>query len=282
MVWGMALVLISCGEDSEPVDTIDLETGVEDLDVSLEALHLEDGEERIFVMPAPLQVATALNLHGVEYNRDIVIDPPFENSNLPKFIKAFNMGAHVIDLGYCSIYGEGESAVALLQALRAMGDDLGVDGYNEDIVNRFELNQDDADSLSYLILEGYEMAHEYIRQNKREEMGLVVLAGSWMEGLYLTCQYPELENNERFYTLLAQQKYYLENLIILMSRFEEEEVQDIVYRLKKLYVLFDGLDTTADMTQENDLEIPADFSAIMDQIRAEVTDFRNAYVTMTT
>lgn len=272
------VLLLGCTEETTVDESIQTDDATADLDVSLEALQLEEGEERIFVMPAPLQVATALTLHNVEFEPGLVLIPSNEIPVAPKYNKAFSMGAYVIDLGYCAVFGHGDEAIDLLDALRTMGNDLGVDGYDEALIQRFENNKENQDSLSYLILMGYEMAHDYIRTNQREELGLVVLAGTWMEGLYLSSHYPELHNDRNYYTFIAQQKYYLENLIILMSRFSDEDVQQIVNRLKRLYGLFDSFVSVADMTIENNLTIPDNFTDKMEEIRIEVTDFRNEFV----
>ena len=108
-------------------------------------------------------------------------------------------------------------------------------------------------------------------------MALSILTGSWVEGMYLSCQYSELRTDSKFYVLIAQQKYYLENLIILMSRFEDADVQDIVYRLKRIYLMFEEVEAIPDMTEAN-LAVPDSFQAAMDAIAEEVTSFRNVIV----
>lgn len=273
---GGVILLGACSSDSETSNEI-IADSEQEINLSIEALNLEEGEERIFVLPAPLQVATALNLYSANYDHTLLSEVKTGVDLHSKYGKAMSLGAYVIDLGYAAVNNQGEDALGILDGILSISKDLGVQGYDKNLIERFRQNKDNPDSLSFLILTGYELAHEYVRQNRNEDLALSILTGSWVEGMYLSCQYPELVTNPKYYELVAQQKYYLENLIILMSRFEEEEVQDIVYHLKRIYIMFDSIEAIPDMTA-TDLTVPDGFQEEMLAISAELNDFRSTII----
>jgi hypothetical protein len=52
------------------------------------------------------------------------------------------------------------------------------------MVRRFENNIYHQDSLYAIILQGYGQANAYFQSNRREELGMYILSGSYIEGLY--------------------------------------------------------------------------------------------------
>ena len=158
LFWGGLALLVACSTESENIDEVETDQE-EEINLSLEALNLEEGEERIFVLPAPLQVVTALNLYEGPYNRNLLPEVVSGVDLHSKYGKAMSLGAYVIDLGYASVNERGDDATDVLDGILGISKDLGIEGYDESLIERFRLNKDNRDSLSVLILTGYEMAH---------------------------------------------------------------------------------------------------------------------------
>ena len=69
------------------------------------------------------------------------------------------------------------------------------------MIKRFEANTTNQDSLSKIILEAYEESHKFFQRNEREGMGLLILTGCFIEGLYLASSIDEMSGNSQLQSL---------------------------------------------------------------------------------
>jgi hypothetical protein len=277
----VVLLLVACGSsDDENEEKQATKPEVEHHpDVKIKELALKPGEEKIILLPAPLQIATALTLMDVPYNDQLVVDPNNFESLTKQANRAQNLGIHVIDLGYAAVNRQAQRSIDVLNAVRELSDQLGVtNSFNINMIKRFEANQNDVDSLSYLILDAYEKANDYFRENEKEPLGLAILSGSYVEGLYLSANFPDLAKEKEYYILMVQQKMFLDNILMLINRYvEDKEISAIVAQLSNIMAVFNEMPDMEDLNVD-DFQIPASFDKTVAELLQVTTKIRASII----
>ncbi len=123
------------------------------------------------------------------------------------FSKALNLGIYGADLGYVIVYDQTQDAIAYLKTTKQVSDDLGLVGvFNEDIINRFTKNIGNKDSLLVLTSDAFRMGDAYLKDNDRMDVSALILAGGWIESLYLATNISKAKPNEDITNRIAEQK----------------------------------------------------------------------------
>ena len=107
-----------------------------------------------------------------------------------------------------------------------------------------QANYGNQDSLLTIISDSYYAADEYLKDNQRENTSILVIAGGWIEGLYIATQLVKsTTNNSGIITRIAEMKGSLENLVFLFESFGKEEgVTDLVTNLKAIKSVYDEME----------------------------------------
>jgi hypothetical protein len=231
----IASILAGCGSEEQKVpETTDT--------VSTESVA-DTGGIQIFTLPAPLQVATVMRLEEEPYVSSYLLpgSPPAQFPSNKK--QALGLGVYLVDMGYACIYDQRQTSLNYAKAVEELMDDLGItSSIRIDMVNRFENNLRNNDSLYTIILESYGRAHNYFRDNGREEIGLFIMCGSYIEGLNIALQSKETLTNNRLRNLIGQQKIFLENILTLSGYMADKPgVQETRTMLEDLYRSFEGI-----------------------------------------
>ena len=67
------------------------------------------------------------------------------------------------------------------------------------------------------IIECIKKADEILKVNNRPATSAVILTGSWVEGMYVSCQIAETANGEKIIKTIIDQNGSLKNIIIMLE-----------------------------------------------------------------
>ena len=198
----------------------------------------------MFSLPSPYQISLILHESGISYNKELLNPSRKASDYVTNFSRAINFGVYGVDLGYINIYQQTQDAASYFAVLKILSLDLGIyKVLNQNIVNRVEANIDKRDSLMVIVSETYRNIDKYLKNNKREETGALILAGGWIESVYVLTQ--EMKNNPHpdLMQRIAEQKRPLENLIKLLIPYSEdsESYKYLVENLIQLAYTFDEI-----------------------------------------
>jgi hypothetical protein len=198
----------------------------------------------MFSLPSPYQISLILHESGISYNKELLNPSRKASDYVTNFSRAINFGVYGVDLGYINIYQQTQDAASYFAVLKILSLDLGIyKVLNQNIVNRVEANIDNRDSLMVIVSETYRNIDKYLKSNKREETGALILAGGWIESVYVLTQ--EMKNNPHpdLMQRIAEQKRPLENLIKLLIPYSEdsESYKYLVENLIQLAYTFDEI-----------------------------------------
>ena len=240
------MVLFSCGAGNETADQPAVEANMD----SLQMARMEELQKIFFSIPAPMEMASLIK--GMGYSYDGSMLNPIEGATryTGEVSQAVNLGIYGADLSYASMFEQKQESMNYLAAAQRLAREMGVDGaLNDEIIERLQSNQDSRDSLLKIVSEAYSDLNGYLKENNRIEVSALVVAGGWLEALYLSTRYAENDNPE-LQKRIAEQKYSLTNLINYFQEFgEHEKLAGMKADLLVLQALFDKVSIEAGTTE---------------------------------
>ena len=194
-----------------------------------------------YPIPTSFEVIKLLNTAGASYI--LSVSNPVENVDkyIPAKSKALNLGIYGADLSYASTYQMKQETMNYLKVSKKLIDELQVtSAFNVEFAQRVEKNIDNKDSLIKIISDSFYDTYEFLVNNGKDNTSLLVMTGSWVEGLYITSQIALIsKNNEDMLKIIANQKEPLAKLMELMQPYSsDKDVSDVLASLKPIVDIY--------------------------------------------
>jgi hypothetical protein len=225
-----------------------------------------DGAIPIFYnMYLSVEMSSLFKTIGAIYNPKILNSPDHVSNYNISTDKALNLGVYAVDLSYAKYFDQFDPAGKYLNAMHKLSTDLGIpDDKFMLSKKRIENNITNKDSLVRIANELYSVTEQYLRENERESAAAFIVAGGWTEAMYIATNL--VTRNEKDIELIeriAEQKQSLENLIVLLKKYEKEiavkeflsKLFDLKTTFAKLEVDKNNLDTTYNELNEIKIRI---------------------------
>jgi len=201
---------------------------------------------RLFSIPSPIQVALMVKKMNVGFHKQLMNDPGKLKNYTTDFKRALNLGVYSTNLGYLNIFEQYPDAAKYFSTVRTLAKDLGiVDVFDKETMQRIEKNASNKDSLISIIANINRNADSYLMNNDRNNISVLILAGGWVESLYLMTQYDKMNKSGEINEKIGEQKHPLENLIELLRPYYEKQSEDLdrfIESLVDLATIFDGVE----------------------------------------
>jgi hypothetical protein len=200
---------------------------------------------RLFSIPSPFQVAILVKENKLPFNKELLNPVQNQMNYSTTFKQALNLGLYGADLSYLNIYEQLPDAAGYFAVVKVLSKELGIlSTLDESIIKRIESNNSNKDSLLYILSTIYRDADAYLFNNNRNEVGLLILAGGWVESLYIMTQTLSKYNNQEIINRIGDQKHPLDNLIELQRPYYgkiSDEFDEFLESLVDLASVFDGV-----------------------------------------
>ncbi len=235
----LSLLLFSCVEEKpNGLDGTQQQEDKKDIDNS----KMLKVNNQLFSIPSPIQSAKLFQELSLPYNNENLHTPDKLSNYTTSSRKGLNLGVYGADLGYVSLYEQEKDATELLGAINKLVADLDLTAaVDEKLVERFINNMTNSDSLVYIVSDFYDAGDKYLKENDRGDIAGLVLAGGWIEGMYLTTS--NADNNPKINNRIAEQKTVIGNLIkILEQNKNNAETNALIDDLINLESAYDGIE----------------------------------------
>ena len=200
----------------------------------------------VFSVPSPYEFAYFVKNLGITFNRDYLNSPKNASSYTTSFRKAVNLGVYGTDLGYLTIYDQTPDGVSYFATSKTLAAELGIASvFGQKTMTRIEKNMGNKDSLMVILSTSYREADAYLKDNDRKSLASYVLAGSWIESIYILTQISKTMPVKEVYQRIAEQKHPLDNLIKILSIYynkDDKEFVEMSEILVELAYEYDGID----------------------------------------
>jgi len=239
---GLTCFVISCGPGS--TDTSENTDDSAVIDLNNEVVSAEN----VFIyIPSPIQTAELIKQAGAKFNSELLNST--ENTSLytTTASMALNMGVYGSDLAFAGIFNQSAETIKYMDCTRKMADGLHVlAAFSEDRKTRLEANINNRDSVLGIITDSYWDCDAMLQDNDQAHASALMIAGGWIEGLYLACRVAESTNSNDIRIRIVEQRSSLDKLIILLDKQKHNDVVAISTQLKELKIIFDKLPKQAD------------------------------------
>ena len=238
----ITLAFVECGSSAtetntvDPVDTADATSKVKDV----------KAQNVFYSIPSPIETTTLLKAAGAKYDAKIL--NPIENVAKYESVasKAMNLGIYGSDLSFTSIFDQTQESMLYLRCTNKLASGLGISGaFDESTTSRIEANMQNRDSLLSIISDSYWNADAYLKDNGQPGVSALIVAGGWMEGLYIAVKIANTTKNQAIITRIGEQKLSLDNLIALLDSYkaDNEAIPGLLTQLTDLKKVFDAIPT---------------------------------------
>jgi hypothetical protein len=225
----IALLAFACTNESEVV-----ENDVKDLSIDIEGEEEEIFNEVVHTIPSPQEQFDQLQMLGGDMNASLVHDLSIAEDYNTVESKSLAFGVYSADAAYMMRYDQGKKVfMDYVSALEKIGDRLGISQmYGDEFISEIEELSDDPEALFELSSDNIiSVYNNMIENDKGIELSLI-LSGGWIQTMYIlfeTCG--SFEGDLLIQELIKDEQLVLENLIVLLSDYTDNERVSSVYEM---------------------------------------------------
>jgi len=259
-----ALILNACGgAKQEEVDASAEDTAVVGVDSQ------KISAQNVFnTIPARATILELTQKAGSEYNVQYLNNPDDVSKYSLESSRALNLGVYGADLNVASVYEQTQESMLYFKCVSIIAKSIGVsNSFDENMGDRMTANQSNRDSTLSIITQAFKSADNTLRSNGRPGTSSLLVAGAWIEGMYVACQTAKETKNEPIIKEIFNQKESLANLVELIEVSKVTSEAD--------YVVKDLLEIKKIMDEKSDKVFTLD---AMKNLDSKITELRTKII----
>ena len=106
----------------------------------------------------------------------------------------------------------------------------------------------------------------YLKQTNRGNLSALMVAGVWLEGLYLATQVYEKSAVEEIRDVIGQQKTILTDLLIILENYASDDYfKSLLEDFRELRAVYDGVKITYEIGEPKTVEVDGMLMVIQDE-----------------
>ena len=259
------IALASCGNGEKQDDNI-----VVDENTKQAVQETKLNAQNVFnSMPDRQIILKLIDDNKIEYNPDFLNDPNSVSKYTIEFYKAANLGIYGSDLSIANSFDQTQESMVFLKCVNSLAANIGVNGaFDQAMFDRMEANRENKDSTLEIITAAFKKADEILKINNRPATSAVILAGCWIEGMYVSCQIAKTPNGEKIVPTIIEQAESLKNLVIMLEASNISEAGK--YIVSDLKAIRDAFEAAEANTVQN-LETIKTIDEKVTALRAKLT-----------
>ena len=252
----IALSTVACNtKTNENIE----DNGVED---SVEATTKLDSQkisaQNVFnALPKRDNVLDIIKKSNAEYDAAILNNPDNLKSYTTENAEALNLGVYGADLNVTTIYEQTQESILFLSCVNLLSKKLGVStAFDEKMMTRMDAHRDNRDSTMSIVSQSFKKCDEFLTASSRVGTSSLIVAGSWIEGMYIACATAKITKSEDAVKTIFKQKESLKYLIeLLQAAKANEKVDYLIPDLKAIEVICNAKkDETYNLASLKDLD----------------------------
>ena len=216
----LSLLLVACGNRNREDLSVEYdESDIGELVVSEEAM-----DAVIANIASPIEVASFLNDLEIPFSTAYLSDPEGMSTHTTSFEIAYQLGVLSADLGYLNMYDKTGTAVNYLGTINRMAEALEVGQFFDfATIKRLATSGSNLDSLLFLSMNSFNRMDDYLRESERSNLSALMVAGVWIEGLYLATQVMDKTGDPELKDMIGEQKTILNDLLIILNNYRQDD-----------------------------------------------------------
>lgn len=198
---------------------------------------------KIFSIPSPVQMGYLVKQLKLDYDPSILNDERSVKDYVTEHKQSLNLGIYGTDLGYTVLYNQKNKTLEYLATIENLTTELGLDAaFDPDFMDRFERNISNEDSMIFIMTNAFKEADNFLKTANRKSTSALILAGGWVESLYLACRLNEKRTSNEIRIRIGEQKESLNTIVELLTVYNKSGSNDnLIKELMELKSLFDQI-----------------------------------------
>ena len=257
----VALVLLgftscsTCSRTNSDGFIIPDSTGSDDGELKIQPSVME---EMVGNISSPIEMASLVKSLEIPFSQKYLAPTRNVSNYNTGYAKAFNLGIFGTDLGYLNMYGRTSMVLDYITAMKNLADGINVGQFFDfTTLKRLATNNQNVDSLVYISQTSFNKMDKYLQKNNRGNLSALMVAGVWVEGLYLSAQFlKERPHEKRLAESIGEQKVMLDQLIIILNNYKRESyIADLAAELTTIKNIYDGIRITYEVGEPKAVEV---------------------------
>ena len=179
--------------------------------------------------PSPIQIASILKKANMNYEEGLTNKVSNSKQYSTKFKQTINFGVYACDLAYCVTNDKFAEASKYLKVSKEMASKIGMESIflSDNLVERFEKNVGNQDSVMSILFDIQIMTDDYIQDNELTDLSVIYFTGAWVEGLNIGT-HTILGNNDHKISVLLSEQMTIARSLIRGLRAVENQTDDLI------------------------------------------------------
>ncbi len=214
-------------------------------------------QEMVSNISSPIEMASLIKSLGVPFSQKYLATTKNVSNYNTAYAKALNLGVFGADLGYLNMYGKTSMVLDYITAMKNLADGINVGQFFDfTTLKRLATNNQDIDSLVYISQQSFNKMDKYLQKNNRGNLSALMVAGVWVEGLYLSTQFLKERPNARLAESIGEQKIIFNQLLLILKNYQNEKyISDLIAEMDALKVIYDGIKITVEVGEPKAVEV---------------------------
>ena len=229
-------LFVSCSGNSEN----SLENELNKKEESKVKVSKEEIDKLIQSFPSPIETSIIIKKAGNAFNSELLIPTKKLDRFVSNYDKAIAMGALGGDMGYINIYEKSFVAIDYLAAIRSLSVELEIDRFFDfESMVRMAKSSSNIDSLMQMSTESFNGMEKYLREKGRNELSVLIVFGTWIEGSYIIGYIANDNMSEEMKNRVAEQKESVEKIYeVLQASSDDKYFANLARQMKPLLDLY--------------------------------------------
>lgn len=201
----------------------------------------EDVSEVVYPLPSNFEITKTLNEIGASFIISLTNDIENVNKYVTEEKQALNLGVYSADLSYATTYNMKQYTMDYMDVSKQLVNELGITGaYSPEFIEQIKANFDNKDKLVDMVTNSFYNTYKFMNQQGKEELAKLVVAGTWIEAMYITTHVSENTfHNKKIVDLIRDQEKTLKKLIdLLKPNANNKSIQKVLEDLKPIYEVY--------------------------------------------
>jgi len=240
----------SANEDFEIPDSVKNYQG--ELEVSKETMS--DIVENI---SSPIEMAALMLDLDVPFSKDYITTTDNLANYTTSYQKAITLGIFGADLGYLNMYNKTSVVLDYITAIKDLADGIKVGQFFDfTTLKRLVTNKTNLDSLMLISQQNFNKMDEYLRENNRSNLSILIITGTWIEGMNLITEVIKEHPHEKINEFIGDQKTIVSIVHGLLDNYKKDPFfQDLANDFQELKTIYEEVSITTEVTDPKPVEV---------------------------
>ncbi len=236
----ISFIFIQCTSNTTTIEgeIIEEKSNEDEITHSIEIDLDTNDSDYAFVAPSPIQIASILQKAEMKYVDGVTNNINNLDNYTTKFHQSINFGVYASDIAYCVTNNKFDEAGNYMKVIKDLSNKIGLETIfqSSNLIQRFEDNIGDQDSIMDLLIYIQTNTDDYIQDNGLTDLNVIYFTGAWIEGMYLGTQTIVGDVDKKISILLSEQMTIANSLIKGLEHVEDQndDISDLTDHIKEV------------------------------------------------